>query len=144
MKMSANSGRGLAYQWLKDEVIIPNETKQTYEVQKSGKYKVNVTYDGCTKSSDALTINIQIPLANQQEVGQEQVQVYPNPNKGEFKIILPTTLKNAEIQLFDAFGRERSLIYVGEQAQADGLGQGVYFLRVQKGEKSVVNKIVIE
>ena len=144
VKMSANSGTGLAYQWLKDEVIIPNETKQTYEVQKSGKYKVNVTYDGCTKSSDALTINIQIPLANQQEVGQEQVQIYPNPNKGEFKIILPTTLKNAEIQLFDAFGRERSLIYVGEQAQADGLGQGVYFLRVQKGEKSVVNKIVIE
>ena len=144
VKMSANAGTGLAYQWLKDDVIIPNETKATYEAQKSGKYNVNVTYDGCTKLSTALTISILIPLANQEEVGEEQVQIYPNPSQGKFKIILPKTLQNADIQLFDSFGRERSLMYVGEQAQAEGLVQGVYFLRIQKGEKSVVNKIVIE
>ena len=144
VKMSANSGTGLAYQWLKDDVIIPDETKAIYEAKKSGKYTVNVTYDGCTKRSDALTISILIPLSNQEEIGEETVQVYPNPNKGEFKIILPKSLKSADVQLFDTFGRERSLMYVGEQAQADGLVQGVYFLRVQKGEKNVVNKIVIE
>ncbi|MEY4538377.1 MAG: putative retaining b-glycosidase, glycoside hydrolase family 5 protein, partial [Bacteroidota bacterium] len=77
VKMSANSGTGLAYQWLKDDAIIPNETKATYEAQKSGKYNVNVTYDGCTKLSDALTISILIPLANQEEVGEEEVKVYP-------------------------------------------------------------------
>jgi Secretion system C-terminal sorting domain len=144
VKMTANSGTGLAYQWLKDDAIIPNETKQTYEAQKSGKYKVNVTYDGCTKLSDALTISILIPLANQEEIGEEQVQVYPNPSKGEFKIILPKSLKSADVQLFDSFGRERSLVYIGEKAQVDGLAQGVYFLRIQNGERSVVNKIVIE
>ena len=144
VKMSANSGTGLAYQWLKDDVIIPDETKAIYEAKKSGKYTVNVTYDGCTKRSDALTISILIPLSNQEEIGEETVQVYPNPNKGEFKIILPKSLKSADVQLFDTFGRERSLMYVGEQAQADGLVQGVYFLRIQKGERSVVNKIVIE
>jgi Secretion system C-terminal sorting domain len=144
VKMSANSGTGLAYQWLKDDVLIPNETKATYEAKKSGKYKVNVTYDGCTKLSDALTISILIPLANQEEVGEEVVQVYPNPSKGEFKIILPKSLKSADIQLFDASGRERTLMYVGEQAQAEGLVQGAYFLRVQKGEKMVTSKLIIE
>jgi hypothetical protein len=144
VKMTANSGTGLAYQWLKDDVIIPNETSLTYEAKKSGKYQVNVTYDGCTKLSDALTISILIPLANQEEIGEEQVQVYPNPSKGKFKIILPKSLKNADIQVFDSFGRERSLTYTGEQAQAEGLTQGVYFLRVQKGDKSITNKIVIE
>jgi Secretion system C-terminal sorting domain len=144
VKMTASSGTGLAYQWLKDDVIIPNETSLTYEAKKSGKYKVNVTYDGCTKLSDALTISILIPLANQEEIGEEHVQIYPNPSKGEFKIILPKSLKSADIQVFDSFGRERSLIYAGEQAQAEGLTQGVYFLRVQKGEKIVMNKIVIE
>jgi hypothetical protein len=142
VKMNANSGTGLAYQWLKDDVIIPNETTLTYEAKKSGKYKVSVTYDGCTKLSDALTINILIPLANQEEIAEGQVQVYPNPSKGEFKIILPKSLKNADIQVFDTFGRERSLRYTGEQAE--GLTQGVYFLRVQKGERTVMNKIVIE
>jgi hypothetical protein len=144
VKMTANSGTGLMYQWLKDDAIIPNETKANYEAKKSGKYNVNVTYDGCSKLSDALTISILIPLANQEEVGEEVVQVYPNPSKGEFKITLPKSLKSADIQLFDTFGRERSLVYVGEQAQAEGLVQGVYFLRVLKGEKSVINKIVIE
>jgi hypothetical protein len=144
VKMTANTGTGLAYQWLKDDAIIPNETKATYEAKKSGKYNVNVTYDGCTKLSDALTISILIPLANQEEVGEEVVQVYPNPSKGEFKIILPKSLKSADVQLFDTFGRERSLMYEGEQAQAEGLVQGTYFLKVTKGEKSVTNKIVVE
>ena len=144
VKMSANSGTNLAYQWLKDDAIIPNETKLIYEAKKSGKYNVIVMQDGCEKRSDALTISILIPLANQEEIGEEVVQVYPNPSKGEFKIILPKSLKSADIQLFDTFGRERSLVYVGEQAQAEGLGQGVYFLRVQKGEKAVTSKLVIE
>ena len=144
VKMLANSGTNLAYQWLKDDVIIPNETKVNYEAKKSGKYNVVVTQEGCEKRSDALTISILIPLANSEEVGEEEVQVYPNPSKGEFKVILPKSLKRADIQLFDTFGREHLLTYIGEQAQADGLTQGVYFLRIQKGEKSVTNKIIIE
>ena len=144
VKMSANSGTGLAYQWLKDDVIIPNETKLIYEAKKSGKYNVIVTQEGCEKRSDALTISILIPLSNQEEVGEEEVKVYPNPSKGEFKIILPKSLKSANIQLFDTFGREWPFTDMGEQIRADGLTQGIYFLRVQKGGKAVINKIVIE
>ena len=144
VKMTANSGTNLSYQWLKDEVIIDNATTNIYEAKKSGKYKVSVTKDGCLKTSEALTISIQIPLANEGEIGEETIQIYPNPSRGEFKIILPKTLQNADIQLFDVLGRERKLIHTGEQVQADGLVQGTYFLRVNKGERSVVNKIVIE
>jgi hypothetical protein len=144
VKMSANTGTGLIYQWLKDDVIIPSETTANYEAKKSGKYNVSVSKDGCTKLSDALTISILIPLANQEEVGEEVVQIYPNPNKGEFKIILPKTLKSADIQLFDSYGRERMLTYKGEQAQAEGLVIGAYFLRVSKDGKTVTSKLIIE
>jgi hypothetical protein len=144
VKMTANSGTGLAYQWLKDDVIIPNETTVNYEAKKSGKYNVSVSKDGCTKTSEALTISILIPLANEGEIGEDVVKVYPNPSRGEFKIVLPKTLQNADIQLFDLLGRERTLIRIGEQAQADGLVQGMYFLRVSKGEKTVTSKLVIE
>lgn len=144
VKMSANSGTGLTYQWLKDDAIIANETASIYEAKKTGKYNVSVTKDGCQKMSDALTLSILIPLANQAEIGEEQVQIYPNPSKGDFKIVLPKTLKSADMQLFDTFGRERTLIYTGEQAQAEGLTQGIYFLRVSKGDRSITSKIVIE
>ena len=143
VKMTANTGTNLSYQWLKNDTLITNATTNTYEAKKSGKYKVSVTKDGCLKTSEALTISIQIPLASEGEIGEETVQIYPNPSRGEFKIILPKTLQNADIQLFDMMGRERKLVHTGEQAQADGLVQGTYFLRVSKGEKSVVNKIVI-
>ena len=144
VKMSANLGTNLAYQWLKDDAIIPNETKVNYEAKKSGKYNVIVMQDGCEKRSDALTISILIPLSNSEEISEDQVQVYPNPSKGEFKIILPKSLKSADVQLLDTFGRERLLVYVGEQAQAEGLTQGVYFVRISKGEKTVTSKLIIE
>jgi Secretion system C-terminal sorting domain len=144
VKMTANTGTGLSYQWLKDDVIIPNEISNIYEAKKSGKYNVSVTKDGCIKTSEALNISIQIALSAESEIGEEAVQIYPNPSRGAFKLILPKSLQNAEIQLFDLLGRERVLIYTGEQARADGLVQGTYFLRVSKGEKSVTNKIVVE
>jgi Secretion system C-terminal sorting domain len=144
VKMTANTGTGLSYQWLKDDVIIPSETTANYEAKKSGKYNVSVSKDGCIKLSDALTISILIPLANQEEVGGEVVQIYPNPNKGEFKIILPKSLKSADIQLFDSYGRERILTHTGEQAQAEGLVIGAYFLRVSKEGKTVTSKLIIE
>ena len=144
VKMTANTGTGLSYQWLKDDVIIPNETMAIYEAKKSGKYNVSVSKDGCTKTSETLNISILIPLSNSEEVGEETVQIYPNPSRGTFNLILPKALQNADIQLFDMLGRERSLVYVGEQARAEGLPTGTYFLRVSKGEKMVNNKIVIE
>jgi Secretion system C-terminal sorting domain len=144
VKMTANSGTNLSYQWLKNDTLIANATTNIYETKKSGKYKVSVSKDGCTKTSEALNISIQIALANEGEIGEEVVKIYPNPSRGEFKIMLPKTLQNADIQIFDILGCERTLLHTGEQAQANGLVQGTYFLRVSKGDKSITNKIVIE
>jgi Secretion system C-terminal sorting domain len=144
VKLSANTGTGLSYQWFKDDVQIPKENGTTYDADKSGKYAVSVTKEGCSKTSEPLLISILVPLANEVELGEEQVQVYPNPSNGNFKIVLPKSLKGADIQLLDSFGRERSLIHTGEQAQADGLGQGLYFLKISKNGKVVTSKVVIE
>jgi hypothetical protein len=144
VKLSANTGTGLSYQWFKDDVQIPKENGTTYDADKSGKYAVSVTKEGCSKTSEPLLISILVPLANEVELGEEQVQVYPNPSNGNFKIVLPKSLKGANIQLLDSFGRERSLIHTGEQIQADGLVQGIYFLKISKNGKVVTSKVVIE
>jgi hypothetical protein len=144
VKLSANTGTGLSYQWLKDDVQILKENGTTYDADKSGKYAVSVTKEGCSKTSEPLLISILVPLANEVELGEEQVQVYPNPSNGNFKIVLPKSLKGADVQLLDSFGRERSLIHTGEQAQADGLVQGLYFLKISKNGKVVTSKVIIE
>jgi Secretion system C-terminal sorting domain len=144
IKLSANSGAGLSYQWLKNDSLLANETTAIYETKISGKYAVKVSKEGCAKTSEPLLISILVPLANEVELGEEQVQVYPNPSNGNFKIVLPKSLKGSDIQLLDSFGRERSLIHTDEQTHADGLVQGMYFLKVSKNGKVVTSKVVIE
>ncbi|PWK28370.1 putative secreted protein (Por secretion system target) [Arcicella aurantiaca] len=146
VKMTANIGTGLSYEWYENDTLIANATTAIYEAGKSGTYQVKVSKDGCMKVSEPFKISILIPLANESEVGEEEVLVYPNPVKENdaFHIVLPTSLKNANVQLFDSYGREHTFDYANGQAQITGLQQGVYFLRVSKHDKTVSSKIIIE
>lgn len=77
---------------------------------------------------------------NQEEV----ILIYPNPNKGEFRIILPESLKSADFQLFDTLGRIYEVVNTNGQIQVNNLVQGTYFLTISKDGKSAVSKILIE
>jgi Secretion system C-terminal sorting domain len=143
VKMTANAGTGLTYQWAKNDTAIVNATTAIYETKKTGKFTVIVTKDGCSKTSEPLLISIQIALANETEIGEDEVKVYPNPSRGEFNIILPNALKGADIQLFNLLGQEHTLIHTGDILQAQNIMQGTYFLRVSKGEKVITSKVVV-
>ncbi|MBK8846599.1 MAG: glycoside hydrolase family 9 protein [Bacteroidetes bacterium] len=47
---------GAAYQWLKGGVPIVNATTNTLTVTSSGNYKVSVSFNGCTKTSNSIGI----------------------------------------------------------------------------------------
>ena len=143
VKMTANAGTDLTYQWVKNDTAIVNATTAIYEAKKTGKFTVIVTKDGCSKTSEPLLISILIALANETQIGEDEVKVYPNPSQGEFNITLPNTLKGAEIQLFNLLGQERTLIQTGDKLQAQNIMQGTYFLKVSKGEKVFTSKIVV-
>ena len=83
-------------------------------------------------------------VLNNAEDEENRILIYPNPNKGEFKIILPKSLKNANIQLFDSFGKEKDIIYGMEEVKVIGMKSGVYFLRVNMDEKNITKKIIVE
>ena len=143
VKMTANSGTGLTYQWVKNDTTIINATTVIYETKKTGKFTVIVTKDGCSKTSEPLLISIQIALANEVEIGEDEVKVYPNPSNGTFMILLSNHLKDADIQLFNILGQEHLLIHTGDVMQAKDVTQGTYFLKVSKGEKVLTSKVVV-
>jgi Secretion system C-terminal sorting domain len=74
----------------------------------------------------------------------DKILIYPNPNQGEFNIVLSQSLKSAEIQLFDSYGRECYFAQSVSRAKVQGLIPGVYFLRVQIGEKNLSTKVIVE
>ncbi|MNU80304.1 Laminin G domain protein [compost metagenome] len=80
------------------------------------------------------------------ESALSQIQVFPNPNKGHFKI--SSTEKIEKIQLFDNHGREIQLetqvLSDGIQIDQDSLKSGMYTLGIHTNQEIVYRKIIIE
>ncbi len=112
-----------------------NSTAQM-RINETGKNVGNTNIFECPKP-------IIIPLGTL-ENEENSILIYPNPNKGTFKIVLPKALKNADIQLFDSFGRGLMFTYNDGQTHVEGLIQGVYFLKINQGDKVIVKKIIVE
>jgi len=57
--LQANTGFGLAYEWYKDNVLIPGETQSSYQATLGGNYTVKITDPNtCSTLSPAQTITV--------------------------------------------------------------------------------------
>lgn len=81
-----------------------------------------------------------------QELSGESFVIFPNPNKGQFKI--RSTEQIEQVHLFDNHGRE---VYVTTQLLADGiqinqdsLKSGMYTVGIRTGKEIAYRKIIIE
>jgi hypothetical protein len=142
---SADNGN----QWYIDGVEIPGATGNTYLPLTGGTYTVIVTLNNCSSASsysivfipeDIRTIDLNSAL-----------EVYPNPNNGQFNIQIES-IKNAQynLELFNSIG---ALIWERINLQIDGVYAmpvdlkntlaGVYMLVVRSGDNYVMRKVSI-
>ncbi|MEN9973262.1 MAG: hypothetical protein RIS20_1609 [Bacteroidota bacterium] len=73
-------------------------------------------------------------------------KVYPNPNNGQFEVIVPTDFLGQSVQLVDAFGKEITTLLVSSTSWNMDLGKvskGTYFLAI-KNQPSKPIRIVIQ
>ncbi len=56
--LSANSGTGLAYQWFRNNQLIPGATNASLEVCEEGDFAVDVVFAGCTSRSNVINISV--------------------------------------------------------------------------------------
>ncbi len=112
--------------------------------------KDNASGNGGTLNSWSLGIcNIQT-LGNV-ENSIKDIVLFPNPNKGNFKIQFSSVSSNPiEINVFDISGRN---IYEKQYSNSESFSQninlenaqsGIYLVSIKDGEKQVVKKIIIE
>lgn len=83
--ISANAV-GATYQWLdcaEDYSIITGETSQSFTASSNGSYAVVVTENGCTDTSDCVTIE---GVSIGEQLLQEKLKVYPNPTTDNIHI----------------------------------------------------------
>ena len=83
-----------------------------------------------------------------QEMTENEVKVYPNPNNGTFRLIIPdeSGYKSSSYEIFDANG---ILLFEGKikgddtEIDIGNVPAGVYLLKVSKGEE-VLSRIVLK
>jgi hypothetical protein len=130
------------YQWYKDGVSIPGETKQSLVVTDKGQYSVEIWQDaqGCSAISDVYDV-----VAGVENIAKGfRFDIYPEPNQGIVTIqLFAPGMHRVEISVADFLGR--TIIAPSHHYFVDalnkiidmsGLAKGVYFLCVQGNDIS--------
>ncbi len=143
-----NAERYTNFQWLKDEVLIPQAIGATWKAAEVGNYRVRITDSkGCQGISSVYRIT---PTSTEQDFENEEIRIYPNPAHEIVQIEIPMKLsKNYTISLWNAQGQEiqkqegtkaqngRETLYVGN------LPAGLYVVKISLEGKEVWKKITV-
>jgi hypothetical protein len=132
------------YQWFRNGILLPGETKQYIWTQKQeGYYSVSTTdITGCVFSSDSIWIE-------KQATGQ----IYPNPNNGNFKLTFSgNTMGNVVVRVSGInsipvkvlkFSKEQELFET--DISIPELKTGIYYIEVSvNGERVFYSKFIRE
>ena len=143
---------GATYKWLNctTEQVIANETSQTYVAQLNGNYASIVTFDGCTDTTNCITI---AGLGIEEAELFKKLTAFPNPTNEKLFIHLDSD-KNTEItiRINDIQGKlianmnPQSVIIGSNEITIDTelLKTGVYFVEIENENQKKQIKIVVQ
>lgn len=126
VRLLNDDGGEYTYKWNTD----PVQYTATASGLKAGMHLVTVTNSRGQSSVEAVTIINQI---NIQQINN-LLSVYPNPNRGQFRINIASELsKDLILKVYDITGREvfyREYTELNEEVQISDLAPGIYTVNV--------------
>jgi hypothetical protein len=137
------SGGG-TYQWFLDGDILQGKTQLLLDPEISGSYHVEVTAQGCTGVSQAITVVI----TGVESAGFTDIKLYPNPARDHFVVELSDRVVEAHVKIYNTYGREFTplgsrLTSTGMVLDIGNLVSGVYYVLIVQGIKTASKKIVV-
>ncbi len=134
IKLKANSGSGLTYQWYDGATAISGATANIYFATTPGNYKVKIMNSyGCEKLSAAYSI---ISSCKKVNTLTENIVLCPNPNTGIFNLSLPSLYKE-ETCIVSMKNTAGDVVYASTLTAGNNaidvspLPSGIYFITVQ-------------
>lgn len=130
------------YQWLFNGVPINGATAQSYSATQSGNYSVIATNaSGCSDTSSVVNFT----LIGLSEIVRGTVQLYPNPNNGNFTVVFSDD-EEKEIKLTDVLGKEilsmRSM-QARQQISIPKPATGFYLLQIKRKIETLQIKVEV-
>jgi len=149
------SSSAMAYQWYYYDTLIIGATLQFYTATKSGFYSVMITdANDCSSTSDPFSVTISA-IADMEYISN--LNIYPNPNPGEFTLELESTFilggprGDIVIIVFNVLGQA---VYTATLNNFKGFykkridlkqnGTGIYNLQLITDKGIINKKIIIE
>lgn len=136
----ADAPLAVAYQWMRNGILLPYANQPEYKTMAPGKYAVMVySADGCSVSSNSIRLNYCSANAYL-KTGIESApdfELYPNPATDYFIFKWKDEFKKARFTLTDATGKKIALRSVADSVEMnelrfnlDGVTQGIYMLHI--------------
>lgn len=136
------------YQWYFEGEPIEGGNKRKLTIDKTGNYQVEIRNEfGCANRSDVLEVTTNVEDSR----NDNRVNIFPNPNDGEF-VISGSNLNviRSEISISDVLGSkiiEKQIdLTDGRFKQIfdlTGYAPGIYFVKIQIGEISLIKEIFV-
>ena len=157
VKLSVNAGNKCDYTWKLNSENISSSNQCDFIATVPGTYTVNVSNSCGSKSSDPVTITgceaVTKSILNSED-GNNLVQSYPNPTKGNFTIemkISDSIDQNITLEIINVVGQvvHRQIPnsvngYIRHEVELDpSFPDGVYIIRITAGTQAYTNKIMI-
>ncbi|MGB0887445.1 MAG: T9SS type A sorting domain-containing protein, partial [Vicingaceae bacterium] len=113
---------------------------------------VNVTLTATDECNNVTSCNFDVDISTTVGIAEStrvEISIYPNPNKGLFKIDLGSFKnQNVSIQIYSLVG---AIVYDKKEVETNGtynldlqdVEKGVYFVSVKSEEETIIKKIVI-
>ncbi|MFN8430721.1 MAG: T9SS type A sorting domain-containing protein [Spirosomataceae bacterium] len=145
IKLSASTGTGYTYQWQKDGKDILGATAATFDAKESGTYRVIVSLNGVSKTSNEIVITIKTVLANEPFIGSG-ITIYPNPTS-EFVTIKMNNFdgKSSKIKVYSSLGklvREMETVKSEQTLEVKNLSSDIYLIKVTQGKNTYSSKLI--
>lgn len=143
--LTANANNAI-YQWLNcsNNTVIQGANGKNFTPSASGSYKVVVTQNGCSDTSNCYSVNI--TGINQPEFAKH-IQLFPNPVNSKLNINYSATLPLEQVAIMDITGRTIQIISIKDHTahvsvDVQQLQAGVYFLKIIANGEQAVFKFV--
>lgn len=147
--LTANSGVGLGYQWLKNAVNIVGATSINYTATTAGNYTclVTKTATGCNKLSNPVTVTVNCKdelLSDENNL----MLIYPNPSTDNIIITLSNFILNTSfspLTITDLSGKIISEINISSsenEIDISNYPSGIYFVKMIIDDKQLIEKFI--
>lgn len=144
--LMANSGYAI-YRWFYEGSLLPSASGSIFIASQNGKYKVEVEdANGCMAQSAEFILS-GLGLTEKNNLS---LLIYPNPNKGTFKIKLENSeiTTQVSIAIFNGLGQKMpcttNLISTNElEVKMNRVVPGIYYLKLVCKEKTYWKKVEV-